>query len=121
MHVPGCYVMQVQTTAYTFTTLPPLRTTNDDERAASSPLSQPLATSDSIRAPVGRLLTGAYCFPLSTAASLAFNQLVQPTSRFQLTLHALLPLQNPNTAAEGREKAVKVPSDGSVSLNQQLV
>ena len=65
----------------------------------SSPVLQPLATGDSIRASVGHLLTRAYSLPCSTAA-LAFNQLVQPTSRFQLALDALLPLLDSNTTAE---------------------
>ncbi|EDR00781.1 uncharacterized protein LACBIDRAFT_312952 [Laccaria bicolor S238N-H82] len=61
--------------------------------------SQPLDTGDSIRASVGHLLTRAYSLPCSTAA-MAFNQLVQPTSRFQLALDALLPLLDSNTTAE---------------------
>ncbi|KIK01723.1 hypothetical protein K443DRAFT_132167 [Laccaria amethystina LaAM-08-1] len=65
----------------------------------SSPLPQSLATGDSVRASVGHLLTRAYSLPCSTAA-LAFNQLVQPTSRFQLALDALLPLLDSNTTAE---------------------
>ncbi|KIY49163.1 hypothetical protein FISHEDRAFT_58464 [Fistulina hepatica ATCC 64428] len=43
------------------------------------------------RASVGQLLARAYSLPCSAAAQ-AFSQLVQPVSRFQLALDALLPL-----------------------------
>jgi hypothetical protein len=46
---------------------------------------------ETVRASVGQLLSRAYSLPCSTAAN-AFNQLVQPNSRFQLALDALLPL-----------------------------
>lgn len=49
-----------------------------------------MATSDT-RTSVGHLLQRAYTLPCSTAAQ-AFTQLVQPTSRFQLALDALLPV-----------------------------
>ncbi|KAF9477424.1 hypothetical protein BDN70DRAFT_907256 [Pholiota conissans] len=52
--------------------------------------------SDTVRASVGHLLTRAFSLPCSTAA-LAFTQLVQPTSRFQLALDALLPLLDSST------------------------
>lgn len=54
-------------------------------------LAAQLPPGDSLRASVGHLLTRAYQLPCSTAAQ-AFSQLVQPTSRFQLALDALLPL-----------------------------
>lgn len=60
-----------------------------------------LTSGDPVRASVGHLLTRAYSLPCSTAAQ-AFTQLVQPTSRFQLALDALLPLLDPNTSAEAR-------------------
>ncbi|KAJ3567268.1 hypothetical protein NP233_g6480 [Leucocoprinus birnbaumii] len=47
--------------------------------------------SDPVHASVSHLLSRAYSLPCSTAAQ-AFAQLVQPTSRFQLALDALLPL-----------------------------
>lgn len=50
-----------------------------------------LASIDPLRASVSHLLSRAYALPCSTAAQ-AFSQLVQPTSRFQLALDALLPL-----------------------------
>ncbi|KIM89745.1 hypothetical protein PILCRDRAFT_812546 [Piloderma croceum F 1598] len=50
-----------------------------------------LTSGDPLRASVGHLLSRAYALPCSTAAQ-AFSQLVQPTSRFQLALDALLPL-----------------------------
>ncbi|KAF8219599.1 hypothetical protein L208DRAFT_1338996 [Tricholoma matsutake] len=63
-----------------------------------SPIPQP-APQDPVRVSVGLLLSRAYSLPCSTAAQ-AFTQLVQPTSRFQLALDALLPLLDPNTSAE---------------------
>ncbi|KDR78115.1 hypothetical protein GALMADRAFT_65432 [Galerina marginata CBS 339.88] len=54
---------------------------------------------DSVRASVSHLLTKAFSLPCSTAA-LAFTQLVQPTSRFQLALDALLPVLDSSTSAE---------------------
>ncbi|KAF5378506.1 hypothetical protein D9615_007176 [Tricholomella constricta] len=54
---------------------------------------------DPVRASVRHLLTRAYKLPCSTAAQ-AYTQIVQPTSRFQLALDALLPLLDPNTPAE---------------------
>lgn len=51
---------------------------------------------DTVKASVGHLLTRAFSLPCSTAA-LAFTQLVQPISRFQLALDALLPLLDSNT------------------------
>jgi hypothetical protein len=59
------------------------------------------APADPVRVSVGHLLSRAYSLPCSTAAQ-AFTQLVQPTSRFQLALDALLPLLDPNTPAEVR-------------------
>jgi hypothetical protein len=52
--------------------------------------SKQLASADPVRAAVGHLLSRAPSLPCSTAAQ-AFSQLVQPTSRFQLALDALLP------------------------------
>ncbi|KAF8063943.1 hypothetical protein FPV67DRAFT_1502917 [Lyophyllum atratum] len=54
---------------------------------------------DPVRASVRHLLTRAYTLPCSTAAQ-AYTQIVQPTSRFQLALDALLPLLDPNTPSE---------------------
>ncbi|KAG6910471.1 hypothetical protein DXG01_010396 [Tephrocybe rancida] len=54
---------------------------------------------DPVRASVRHLLTRAFTLPCSTAAQ-AYTQIVQPTSRFQLALDALLPLLDPNTPAE---------------------
>jgi hypothetical protein len=45
---------------------------------------------DPVRAAVGHLLFKASSLPCHTAAH-AFSQLVQPSSRFQLALDALLP------------------------------
>lgn len=63
-----------------------------------SPLTVP---GDAVRASVGHLLARAYTLPCSAAAQ-AYTQIVQPTSRFQLALDALLPLLDPNTPAEVR-------------------
>ena len=63
--------------------------------------SQLPAQADPVRVSVGHLLSRAYSLPCSTAAQ-AFTQLVQPTSRFQLALDALLPLLDTNTPAEVR-------------------
>lgn len=60
---------------------------------------QPLSSGDSIRASVGHLLTRAFSLPCSTGA-MAFAQLVQPNSRFQLALDALLPILDSNKPAE---------------------
>ncbi|KAG6887346.1 hypothetical protein C0992_012775 [Termitomyces sp. T32_za158] len=54
---------------------------------------------DPVRASVKYLLARAFTLPCSTAAE-AYTQIVQPTSRFQLALDALLPLLDPNTPAE---------------------
>lgn len=81
---------------------PPVNTTRLTTAAATSkPHFLPLTSGDSIRASVSHLLTRAFSLPCSTAA-LAFTQLVQPTSRFQLALDALLPLLDSNTTAEVR-------------------
>jgi hypothetical protein len=66
------------------------------------------AAADPIRVSVGHLLSRAYSLPCSTAAQ-AFTQLVQPTSRFQLALDALLPLLDPNTPAEVRVLCLSGP------------
>ncbi|TDL26929.1 hypothetical protein BD410DRAFT_783028 [Rickenella mellea] len=50
---------------------------------------------DPVRASVIHLMSKACSLPC-TAAALAFNQLVQPTARFQLALDALLPLLSGN-------------------------
>ncbi|OBZ74622.1 hypothetical protein A0H81_05284 [Grifola frondosa] len=50
---------------------------------------------DPVRASVGHLLSRAYSLPCSTAAQ-AFTQLVQPISRFQVALDALMPLLETN-------------------------
>ena len=60
---------------------------------------QPLTSGDSIRASVAHLLTKAFSLPCSTGA-MAFAQLVQPNSRFQLALDALLPILDSNNSAE---------------------
>ena len=54
---------------------------------------------DPIRASVGHLLIRAFSLPCSTGA-MAFAQLVQPNSRFQLALDALLPILDSNKPAE---------------------
>jgi len=59
-----------------------------------------MATSDT-RTSVGHLLQRAYTLPCSTAAQ-AFTQLVQPTSRFQLALDALLPVLETRVELEQR-------------------
>jgi hypothetical protein len=68
-----------------------------------------VGSADPVRAAVGHLLSRAYSLPCSTAAQ-AFTQLVQPTSRFQLALDALLPLLDPNVPAEVR---INVITQGS--------
>ena len=60
---------------------------------------QPLTSGDPIRASVAHLLTRAFSLPCSTGA-MAFAQLVQPNSRFQLALDALLPILDSNKPAE---------------------
>lgn len=60
-------------------------------------------TTTALQASVSRLLSRAYQIPCSTAAQ-AFNQLVQPTSRFQLALDSLLPLLEPGDRPEVEEK-----------------
>lgn len=55
------------------------------------PLMAKQTSGDNLRASVGHLLSRAYMLPCSAAAQ-AFNQLVQPTSRFQLALEMLFPL-----------------------------
>jgi hypothetical protein len=60
---------------------------------------QPLTSGDSIRVSVGHLLTRAFSLPCSTGA-MAFAQLVQPNSRFQLALDALLPILDSNKPTE---------------------
>ncbi|KAG6848441.1 hypothetical protein H0H93_016921 [Arthromyces matolae] len=54
---------------------------------------------DPVRASVKHLLTRAFTLPCSTAAQ-AYVQIVQPTSRFQLALDALLPLLDSTAPAE---------------------
>jgi len=56
---------------------------------------------DPLRASVGVLLSRAYSLPC-TAAAQAFNQLVPPTSRFQLALDVLLPLLDPPAQLQQR-------------------
>ena len=53
------------------------------------------APSEPLRASVTHLLARAYNLPC-TAAAQAFTQLVQPMTRFQLALDALLPLLSGN-------------------------
>ncbi|KAF8963240.1 hypothetical protein BDZ97DRAFT_1039592 [Flammula alnicola] len=64
--------------------------------AVHTTASTPSPPLDTIKASVSHLLARAFSLPCSTAA-LAFAQLVQPTSRFQLALDALLPLLDSNT------------------------
>jgi hypothetical protein len=64
-----------------------------------------LTSGDPLRASVGHLLSRAYALPCSTAAQ-AFSQLVQPTSRFQLALDALLPLLNTSSEVSGVSQTV---------------
>ncbi|KAF8637461.1 hypothetical protein AX17_002806 [Amanita inopinata Kibby_2008] len=65
--------------------------------ATKTPLPPP---PDPVKASVAHLLTRAYSLPCSTAAQ-AFMQLVQPTSRFQVALDALLPLLDSGALADG--------------------
>ncbi|KAG7086048.1 hypothetical protein E1B28_003569 [Marasmius oreades] len=53
---------------------------------------------DPVRAAVAHLLSKAYSLPCSTAAH-SFSNLVQPTSRFQLALDALLPILESNASS----------------------
>ncbi|KDQ50785.1 hypothetical protein JAAARDRAFT_141358 [Jaapia argillacea MUCL 33604] len=61
----------------------------------------PMTAPDPLRASVSHLLSRAYGLPCSTAAQ-AFVQLVQPTSRFQLALDALLPILDSRGQLEQR-------------------
>ncbi|KAK7026775.1 hypothetical protein VNI00_007079 [Paramarasmius palmivorus] len=54
---------------------------------------------DPVRAAVAHLFSKAYSLPCSTAAH-SFANLVQPTSRFQLALDALLPILEQNTSTD---------------------
>lgn len=65
------------------------------------PMSFAEPNNNPVRASVGHLLSKAYTLPCSTAAQ-AFAQLVQPTSRFQLALDALLPLLDPPASTQVR-------------------
>ena len=56
---------------------------------------------DPVRAAVAHLFSKAYSLPCSTAAH-SFANLVQPTSRFQLALDALLPILEQNTSTDVR-------------------
>ncbi|KAH8101266.1 hypothetical protein BXZ70DRAFT_119479 [Cristinia sonorae] len=58
-------------------------------------------TVDPLRASVGLLLSRAYSLPCSAAAQ-AFNQIVPPTSRFQLALDVMLPLLDPPAPLQQR-------------------
>ncbi|KAJ8075496.1 hypothetical protein PM082_021126 [Marasmius tenuissimus] len=58
----------------------------------------PSMPADPVRAAVAHLLSKAYSLPCSTAAH-SFANLVQPTSRFQLALDALLPILESNNAS----------------------
>ncbi|KAF8153883.1 hypothetical protein B0H34DRAFT_69600 [Crassisporium funariophilum] len=81
---------------------PPATTTTTSttpSTKAATPQSQQLSSGDSIRASVGHLLVRAFSLPCSTGA-MAFAQLVQPSSRFQLALDALLPILDSNASAE---------------------
>jgi hypothetical protein len=55
------------------------------------PASPQHTSTESLRASVAHLLSKAHNLPCSKVAQ-AFSQLVQPTSRFQLALDALLPI-----------------------------
>ncbi|KAG6811721.1 hypothetical protein H0H92_006122 [Tricholoma furcatifolium] len=63
------------------------------------PHTQMTSMGDPVRASVKHLLSKAFTLPCSTAAQ-AYIQIVQPTSRFQLALDALLPMLDPDTPAE---------------------
>ncbi|KAF8809862.1 hypothetical protein BYT27DRAFT_7093392 [Phlegmacium glaucopus] len=78
-----------------------ITTTNFSTTASTKATTQyqPLTSGDSIRASVAHLLTRAFSLPCSTGA-MAFAQLVQPNSRFQLALDALLPILDSNKPAE---------------------
>ncbi|KAF9552091.1 hypothetical protein CPC08DRAFT_304654 [Agrocybe pediades] len=92
MQTPSGSSTSLKTAAATTTATTTVATT-------TKPQIQSLAPGDSIRASVSHLLSRAFTLPCSTAA-LAFTQLVQPTSRFQLALDALLPILDSNTSAE---------------------
>ncbi|TFK50605.1 hypothetical protein OE88DRAFT_275862 [Heliocybe sulcata] len=66
-----------------------------------APMLQPTMATTDTRTSVGHLLQRAYTLPCSTAAQ-AFTQLVQPTSRFQLALDALLPVLDARVELEQR-------------------
>ncbi|EGO28769.1 hypothetical protein SERLADRAFT_380864 [Serpula lacrymans var. lacrymans S7.9] len=79
---------------------PKIQTTTTPLLSSPSPAHPPTSTGDPLRASVGPMLSRAHNLPCSTAAQ-SFAQLVQPTSRFQLALDALLPLLNyPNELAQ---------------------
>jgi hypothetical protein len=80
-----------------FTSLKMLTMPSASTRMASLPPQS--ASEDPVMASVSHLLSKAYSLPCSTAAQ-AFNQLVQPTSRFQLALDALLPRLDPKFPSE---------------------
>ncbi|KAF6749885.1 hypothetical protein DFP72DRAFT_911972 [Ephemerocybe angulata] len=67
--------------------------------AKSLPMSPPTPGPTDARTSVNHLLSRAHALPCSKGA-LAFNQLVQPTARFQLALDALLPILDSTTPAE---------------------
>ncbi|KZP13985.1 hypothetical protein FIBSPDRAFT_752547 [Athelia psychrophila] len=69
----------------------PARKTPPRASYASTPVPPANAPPDPLRVSAIHLLSRAHNLPCSSAAQ-AFSQLVQPTSRFQLALDALLPL-----------------------------
>lgn len=71
---------------------------NSCKMPTATPPYQAVISGENIKASVNHLLVKAFSLPCSTGA-MAFSQLVQPTSRFQLALDALLPiLDSDNTA-----------------------
>jgi hypothetical protein len=73
--------------------------------------------SEPLRASVTHLLARAYNIPCS-AASQAFTQLVQPTSRFQLALEAILPLLTGNNEVSDIASESSYPRDHYVLRSQ---
>ncbi|KAF5329484.1 hypothetical protein D9619_009198 [Psilocybe cf. subviscida] len=69
---------------------------------ATSPY-QAVISGENIKASVNHLLVKAFSLPCSTGA-MAFSQLVQPTSRFQLALDALLPILDSDNTADLAER-----------------
>ncbi|KAF8890807.1 hypothetical protein CPB84DRAFT_1711306 [Gymnopilus junonius] len=87
------------TTVVTAASTTPPTTTATSKTSSQVQQQSPLNPGDSVRASVSHLLNQAFTLPCSTGAQ-AFTQLVQPVSRFQLALDALLPVLDSNNSAE---------------------